>query len=222
MVRETVIRVLLKDNVLVLVPETAAENAEIAAWKSSRGDHVFCLRSSEGSNVEFRQLGPRLEVCREPLNVVSNSVDPIARIISNFAATPFELDSRRYRSVESFWQGLKFSDENDRRRLADLDGPQARSEGDKHGYGATVNYGGEDIVVGTSAHWRLMERACCAKFEQNAEARAALLSTGERPLQHVVRRDSTTIPGVIMAQIWMRIRKHLRKSQLQSSRTDPC
>jgi predicted NAD-dependent protein-ADP-ribosyltransferase YbiA (DUF1768 family) len=115
----------------------------------------------------------------EPLNVVSNSVDPIARMISNFAVAPFELDSRRYRSVESFWQGLKFSDEHDRRPLADLDGPQARSEGDKHGYGATVNYGGEDIVVGTSAHWRLMERACRAKFEQNAEAGAALLSTGE-------------------------------------------
>jgi len=31
------------------------------------------------------------------LNAASNSVDPIARMISNFAATPFELDGRRYR-----------------------------------------------------------------------------------------------------------------------------
>jgi predicted NAD-dependent protein-ADP-ribosyltransferase YbiA (DUF1768 family) len=58
-----------------------------------------------------------------------------------------------------------------------------------------------------------MERACRAKFEQNAEARAALLATGDRPLTHVVRRDSTTIPGVIMAQIWMRIRKRTRSAQ---------
>ena len=215
-------RVLLKDDLLVLIPETTGEKAEIAAWKLSRADHVFCLRSSESSNAELHQLGPRLEACREPLNAVSNSVDPVARMISNFAATPFELDGLRYRSVESFWQGLKFFDEHDRRRLADLDGPQARSEGEKQGYGATVNYGGEAIVVGTSAHWRLMERACCAKFEQNAEARAALLSTGERPLQHVVRRDSTTIPGVIMAQIWMRVRKRLRNAELQHSRSDPC
>jgi hypothetical protein len=59
-------RVLLNDNILVLVPETAVENAEIAAWKSSRGEYVFCLCSSEGSNVEFQQLGPRLEVCPSP------------------------------------------------------------------------------------------------------------------------------------------------------------
>src|SRR5262249_14140692 len=127
----------------------------------------------------------------------------------------------RYRSVESFWQGLKFGNEHDRRRLADLHGPQAHAEGDKQGYDATVNYRGKNIVVGTSAHWRLMERACCAKFEQNAEARAALLSTGDRPLLHVARRDSTTIRGVIMAQIWMRIRKRWRNAKLQS-RIDAC
>jgi hypothetical protein len=91
--------------------------------------------------------------------------------------------------VESIWQGLKFPDERDRRRVAELDGPQARAEGEKQGYGATICYGGEDIVVGTSAHWRLMEKACRAKFEQNAEARAALLATGERPLTHVVPRQ---------------------------------
>jgi hypothetical protein len=49
-----------------------------------------------------------------------------------------------------------------------------------------------------------------SQFDQSAEGRAALLATGGRPLMHVVRRDSKTIPGVIMAQIWMRIRKRLR------------
>jgi hypothetical protein len=95
-----------------------------------------------------------------------------------------------------------------------------RAEGEKQGYGATICYGGEDIVVGTSAHWRLMEKACRAKFEQNAEARAALLATGERPLTHVVRRDSTTIPGVIMAQIWIRIRKRIKNAEPQRSTSD--
>jgi len=57
-----------------------------------------------------------------------------------------------------------------------------------------------------------MERACRVKFEHNADASAALLSTGDRPLTHIVRRDSKTIPGVIMAQIWMRIRKDLRRA----------
>ena len=71
---------------------------------------------------------------------------------------------------------------------------------------------GQEILVGTWAHWQLMERACRAKFAQNREATDALLSTGDRPLTHVVRRDSRTIPGVIMAAIWMRIRKDLRRS----------
>jgi predicted NAD-dependent protein-ADP-ribosyltransferase YbiA (DUF1768 family) len=57
-----------------------------------------------------------------------------------------------------------------------------------------------------------MKQACRAKFTQNAEARAALLSTGERPLTHRVRRDSATIPGVIMADIWTRIRATLARS----------
>ena len=174
-------RVLLKDNLIVLVAETAEETAEIGAWKSIHGDHVFCLRDSQGSSVELHDLGPRAEACREPINVVSNSSDPTARTISNFAATPFELDGQGYQSVESFWQGLKFADEADRRRLAALDGAQARDQGETQGYGATVSYKGETVVVGTSAHWRLMERACRAKFEQNTEARAALLATGERP-----------------------------------------
>jgi predicted NAD-dependent protein-ADP-ribosyltransferase YbiA (DUF1768 family) len=56
-----------------------------------------------------------------------------------------------------------------------------------------------------------MERACAAKFEQNGAARRALLSTGTRPLEHRMRRDSRTIPGAIMAEIWMRLRDRLAK-----------
>jgi hypothetical protein len=54
-----------------------------------------------------------------------------------------------------------------------------------------------------------MERACRAKFAQHSESAAALLATGTRPLVHRMRRDSRTIPGVIMAEIWMRIRQDL-------------
>ncbi|MBS0243478.1 MAG: hypothetical protein JSS20_14970, partial [Proteobacteria bacterium] len=73
----------------------------------------------------------------------------------------------------------------------------------------TITYRGASVPVGTYAHWQLMARACLAKFEQNIDARAALLGTGTRPLEHRVRRDSRTIPGVIMADIWMRIRGQL-------------
>jgi hypothetical protein len=55
-----------------------------------------------------------------------------------------------------------------------------------------------------------MRAACHAKFTQNDRARRALLSTGDRPLTHRMKRDSETIPGVVMADVWMRIRARLR------------
>jgi len=61
----------------------------------------------------------------------------------------------------------------------------------------------------------MMERACWAKFSQNEDARAALLATSPRPLTHVMRRDSMTIPGAIMAEIWMRLRARLRRAEAE-------
>jgi predicted NAD-dependent protein-ADP-ribosyltransferase YbiA (DUF1768 family) len=203
-------RVLFKEHLIVLIPEAGEEAHELERWRTGHGDHVLCVRVTDSPSLELHDLGERTEACREPINVVSDSPNPVARLISNFATTPFELDGQRYESVESFWQSLKFISDEDRRRLAQLNGPDARAEGDRQGYGSTICYRGEEIAVGTAAHWQLMENACRAKFDQNAEARGALLATGERPLVHVVRRDSKAIPGVIMAQIWMRIRKRLR------------
>ncbi|HEV3167999.1 MAG TPA: NADAR family protein, partial [Isosphaeraceae bacterium] len=147
------------------------------------------------------------EACREPVVIWSKSPDLAAQQIGNFAPTPFELDGQRYASVESFWQSLKFQEPADRLRVASLEGAEAKRAGTSQGYGATVMYEGQTILVGTWAHWNLMERACRAKFAQNQAARAALLGTGQRPLVHRVRQDSQTIPAVILAEIWMRIRK---------------
>ena len=206
-------KVVLKNALIVLIPETSDELTDLALWKKAHPDHVLLARERvpDVKSLELHDLGERLEACREPINVVSNSAEPIARTISNLAGTPFELDFRSFRSVESFWQGLKFPLEADRLRIAECEGPGALSEGSRQGYGNSVVYGGAEITVGTWDHWHLMERACRAKFAQNAEARAALLATGDRPLVHIVRRDSRTIPGVIMAQIWMRIRRRIKE-----------
>jgi predicted NAD-dependent protein-ADP-ribosyltransferase YbiA (DUF1768 family) len=205
-------RVLLKHELIVLIPESADETHELETWRVAHDTHVFCAGAMNGHALELHGLGKRVEACREPINVVSNSADPVARMIGNFATAPFELDGQRYRSVESFWQGLKYSKDSERRRVAELEGARARAEGEKQGYGPTVSYGGQEIVTGTWAHWQLMEKACRAKFAQNPEAADALLATGCRLLTHLVRRDSKTIPGVIMAAIWMRIRKDLRRA----------
>lgn len=202
-------RVALKVGHLVLIPDDADETATLAGWKAAHDGFVFALAANDGSGANLASLGPRAEACREPINVHSGNPDPRISIIANFAPTPFTLDGVRYACVEAFWQSLRFPPE-ERPRLAALDGAAAKRASDAHPYGSHVHYRGEAIPVGTHAHWQLMRRACEAKFAQNDEARAALLETGDRPLVHRVRRDSTSIPGVVMAEIWMVLRSRLR------------
>lgn len=208
----------LKPDGLVLVPETDEERAALADWKSAHDDFAFALTANSGEGAMLTALGPRAEACREPINVWSGNRDPQIAVIANFAATPFELDGMHYASVESFWQSLRFPPAK-RRRIAALEGPRAKHESEAVPYGTHIVYGDAEIPVGSHGHWQLMKRACRAKFAQNAEAAAALLATGTRPLEHKVRHDSRTIPGVIMADIWMAIRATLRKRGMVN--TDP-
>lgn len=118
-----------------------------------------------------------------------------------------------YASVEAFRQGLKFPAEADRLRIAQLYGLEARAAGAGTAYEETLLFNGVPVRTGTYEHWSLMERACEAKFTQHTEARTALLATGTRPLVHRTRRDGRTIPGVVMAENWMRIRARLVRRQ---------
>ena len=214
-------RVLLQDEHLVLVPESEQEAGELGGWKTARHRHVFLAASEKGTGLYLADIGPEEEVRGRPVLVGSGSTMRSARLISNFAETPFVLDERRYVSVESFWQGLKFDDENERERIAGLSGRDAWSRGRERPYGSSVRYQGSRVPVGTWEHWRLMFRACDGKFRQHEGAREALLSTAERPLVHAVGRDSRTIPGVILCEIWMTIRSRLRAGAKPGRRAGP-
>jgi predicted NAD-dependent protein-ADP-ribosyltransferase YbiA (DUF1768 family) len=209
-------RTLLQPNGLVLVPESDEEHAALAAWKTAHNGFAFATVENSGAGATLTALGPRAQACREPINVTSFSPDPI-RLIANFAPTPFELDGERYACVEAFWQSLRFPLE-ERRRIAGLAGPVAKQISDKQPYGSYVIYAGQNIAVGAFDHWQLMRRACRAKFDQNDNARTALIETGERPLVHHVPRDSRTIPGVIMAEIWMQLRAELQRAPAKRAR----
>lgn len=201
--------VLLRQERLFLAPEEPAVNAALIAWQKERDNHVFVAARRDGGGMTFKDLGHRKTACAVPINITSRSPSPTLRLIANFAATPFELDGQQYASVESFWQCLKSDDPAERRRIAGLSGRDAKRAGRDRSYGATVVYDGRQVPVGAWEHWQLMERACWAKFTQHPEARRALQATGRRPLTHRLRRDSRTIPGVIMANIWMRLRRRL-------------
>jgi predicted NAD-dependent protein-ADP-ribosyltransferase YbiA (DUF1768 family) len=196
----------LRKNLVVLRPQEGDANS-LANWLSAHDGQVFRLRHKDGTAL-LHALGPEAEARREPINITSRAPMPL-KLASNFAHTPFVLDGLDYASIEGFWQGLKFSDEAVRRRLAAMHGSAAKDAGFYAPAAEAVLYNGERIRVGTWDHWRLMERACVAKFSQHEGAREALLSTGKRPLVHRVRRDSKSIPGAIMAEIWTRIRDRL-------------
>ena len=201
-------RVIAKTDLLVLIPETDAESDMASAFGPRRAGHVFRLIDN-GTGLCFSDLGPHEDVCNVPINITSRSPAPLD-LISNLAPTAFVLDGRAYGSVEAFWQGLKFETEAERMAIAPLSGLSAREAGQAAPERQSFVYEGETLSVGRPVHWRLMRRAIEAKFAQNEPARLALLSTGDRPLQHRVRHDSETIPGVVMADIWMRVRKRLR------------
>jgi predicted NAD-dependent protein-ADP-ribosyltransferase YbiA (DUF1768 family) len=202
-------KVRLKPNLLIVTGETPDEIQKLAEWASQHDDYAFRLMIQDPQTCRLTGLGLQKDACREPINVVSMSAEPDIRLLSNFASTPFELDGRSYASVEGFWQGLKFADEAKRREIAAFVGAEAKQAGDDAPKSETLIYEGRTIRLGSPDHWKLMSRACWAKFSQHDDARRALLATGERPLTHKVRRDSRTIPGVIMADIWMRVRRGL-------------
>jgi predicted NAD-dependent protein-ADP-ribosyltransferase YbiA (DUF1768 family) len=203
----------LRKNLLVLRPEEGDDNS-LADWLAAHDGQVFRLRHKDGAALHA--LGPEAEARREPINITSRAPMPL-KLASNFAHTPFVLDGLDYASIEGFWQGLKFPDEADRRRLAAMHGSAAKDAGFYAPASETVLFGGERIRVGTWDHWQLMERASMAKFSQHEGAREALLSTGKRPLVHQVRPDSKSIPGVIMAEIWTRIRARLQRANAGSA-----
>ncbi len=198
-----------RNDVLGLAAETEAER-EICALLGAADLHVFQLHCTSDRGFAFTELGPPADALREPLNI-THAVEARFRPISNLARTPFELDGQPYASIEGFWQGLKVPDLPGRRRLAKLSGPEAMEAGKSAGQPTDFAYGSETVLAGSPEHWQLMRMACEAKFNQNAEARAALLASGQRWLTHKVRRDSRTIPGAIMAQIWMDLRRKLQE-----------
>lgn len=199
----------LKDNILVVRSEDEGEQRQLGEWCIGHVGHVFDLVEGSERGLSLHGLGAREEACREPINILFEQGDPRWWPISNLAPSPFGLHGRTYASIEGFWQGLKYSGDTDRRRIAQLTGREAKHAGDDGSDDAQFQYEGQIYHAGTYAHWTLMEMACRAKFTQYPSARESLLATGTRPLQHKPRRDSRIIPGALMAEIWMRTRAKL-------------
>lgn len=144
------------------------------------------------------------------LNVVFSSPDWRARLLSNFARTPFTLWGERFASVEGFWQGLKYPEGSPEQKwVFRLWGYEAKKAGRRAPRAETFAWRGRTYRVGSPEHQGLMRAALEAKFAQNAEARRALLATAGLVLVHELPRDAVTIPGRVLAEMLMDIREQL-------------
>jgi hypothetical protein len=155
-------------------------------------------------------------------------------ILSNFAATPFTLDNKRYASVEGFWQMMLY--------------PENDSDPRAHAPGITWRYSRDEVSQMTSfqaksagalaeenmrlmsidwvtfegkrmpyrsmkpgEHYRLIREGMEAKLNQNPRVREILLSTGDLILRPDHIPEENAPPEWAYFQIWMEIRTQLQK-----------
>lgn len=67
-------KTLLQPDALVLVPESDEERVALAAWKAAHDGFAFAAVENAGTGATLTALGPRVEACREPINVTGNRV----------------------------------------------------------------------------------------------------------------------------------------------------
>jgi hypothetical protein len=157
-------------------------------------------------------------------------------ILSNLAATPFELDGEHYASIEALWQSLKYP-ENDqdprlqnsevkwemtRQEVMKLSGFDAKKAGDKANENmkklgiAWVTYQGQHFEykgAGQQTHYDLIFRATNAKVEQNADVKAILIKTGHLKLLPDHQQSADITPAYRYYDMYMKIREGLIGSQ---------
>jgi len=155
-------------------------------------------------------------------------------ILSNFAATPFELDGKRYASVEGFWQMMLYpegpSDERGkdkrvtwkftREQVAQMTAFDAKSAGtlaeeNMKTLGIDwVSYNGKRFPYRSATpgeHYRLIVSAMRAKFEQNPEVKRILVATGDLILKPDHIQETNAPPEWKYNEIWTQIRSEIRK-----------
>lgn len=152
-------------------------------------------------------------------------------ILSNFSETPFVLDGQSYRSVEGFWQMMKFPESDtdtriqngvvwphQRQDVAQMISFEAKKAGDfgsmqmkKSGIN-WVTYQGVQLpyrIAEKGDHYALIVRAMRAKLEQNAKVKEVLLKTKQLILKPDHKVDSDQPPAWNYFDIWMDLRKEL-------------
>jgi hypothetical protein len=161
-------------------------------------------------------------------------------ILSNFAATPFELARKRYASVEGFWQMMLYPEGPDderakdkrvtwkytREQVAQMTAFEAKSAGtlaeeNMKTLGIDwVTYQGKRFPYRATTsgglrepgeHYRLIVAAMRAKLEQNPEVKRILAATGDLILKPDHHGEENPPPEWKYNEIWMQLRSEMQR-----------
>lgn len=152
----------------------------------------------------------------KPLNASSKNEESLGRQISNFAETPFMLGNRRYLSLESFYQSLKFADPKVRAAIAKMSGKQAKEAGSK----AHTDIGyldRETFELGSARHHEIIRDAMRQKFLQNPDLARDFVASSPRPIEHNLGRPEdprTRFPAQTFTKMLEEMRVELGKMDL--------
>lgn len=156
-------------------------------------------------------------------------------VLSNFAATPFVLDGKRYASVEGFWQMMLYpevtSDERNsdkvtwkytREQVAQMTAFEAKAAGTLAEENMAklgidwCTYNGKRFPYRSQTpgeHYNLILAAMRAKLEQNPEVKRVLLATGDLVLRADHIQEQNAPPEWMYNEVWMQLRSELQKNR---------
>ena len=208
---DTVKRVISKPNgsVVTLFDSGKIVIKDVGEKPSTRSAEGFVYNVVDGKLVETipRRAMP---MERRPLNVASGAVEDIGKQLSNFTERPFTFHGKMYRSVEAWYQGLKWPDEAKRAEIADRTGVEAKRGGRGAPKSDTFTFEGKDYKFGSPEHLQLVKDAIKASLEQNPQAKADFMVTHPRPIEHKTGRPenpNSALPGTKFAKILEEIRQ---------------
>lgn len=180
-------------------------------------------------NISDWEILPQSVSCKDKKVILSKRNE--LGIFSNFAATPFVLDSRKYASVEGFWQMMKYpenlKDQSDprndpkvvwpytREQVAKMAASQAKDAGKIANSnlkklniswityeGQRIDYKGKD----QSLHYKIIYKALKAKMDQNPEVKKILLKTKGLELLPDHKVEDNPPPAYRYYDIWESLR----------------
>jgi predicted NAD-dependent protein-ADP-ribosyltransferase YbiA (DUF1768 family) len=157
--------------------------------------------AAPGKGVREKMPADQLQEYRESLK----DFPQFRKMLSNFAVAPFHLDGLDWLTVEHYYQGSKFKQNNpDFYRTFSI---QSGSDLSKHpamakACGKTGKYQGKQIrprsiVLDSDFVTREDQElfdAQYAKFTQNQDMRAMLVATKDAQLLHMISRSTRVIP----------------------------